>query len=220
MLFTRLFAAAAFVACAVAQTGTLQFTTLPSNVEVGKPVPIKWSGGDGSPVTITLKKGTPKDLKTVAVLSGGVKGDSFTWTPSEDLESGDDYALQISQGVNTINYTGQFSVKGGTAPSASASDSSASDSATSTATVTVKSSSTVVITSVTFASTGSVVVPRNTTMVSPTLTRTGGGISAGTSIASQTSSGVAASTSSGAASNIKAQVLMGMGAFAAAALAL
>jgi len=217
MLFTRLFAAAAFVACAVAQS-KLQFTTLPSNVEVGKPVPIKWTGGDGSPVTITLKKGTPQNLKTVSVLSGGVSGDSYTWTPSEDLVSGDDYALSISQGVDTVNYTGQFSVKGGTAPSASGS--SSSDSATSTATVTVKSSSTVVITSVTFASTGTVVVPRNTTMVSPTLTRTGGGISAGTSVASQTSSGVAASTSSGAASNIKAQVLMGMGAFAAAALAL
>lgn len=70
MLFSRFFAAAALVATVVAQSKIIQFTTLPSNVEVGKPVPIKWTGGDGSPVTITLKKGTPKDLKTVTVLTG------------------------------------------------------------------------------------------------------------------------------------------------------
>ena len=71
MLFGKLFATAALAACAVAQTTKLAFTTFPSNiVQVGKPVTVRWAGGDGSPVTITLKKGASTDLKTVKILTG------------------------------------------------------------------------------------------------------------------------------------------------------
>ena len=70
MLFSKLFTVAALAASATAQA-LLAFTSTPgSSVTAGVPVTIRWTGGTGGPVTITLKKGRPTDLKTVAVLTG------------------------------------------------------------------------------------------------------------------------------------------------------
>ena len=69
MQFAKLFAAAALLACASA-ADRLGFTQIPPSAQVGQPATIKWAGGDGSPVTITLKKGDPANLQTVAILAG------------------------------------------------------------------------------------------------------------------------------------------------------
>ena len=69
MYFAKLFAVTTFLAC-VSAVDRIAFTQTPPAAIVGKPVTIKWAGGDNSPVTITLKKGDPADLKTVAILAG------------------------------------------------------------------------------------------------------------------------------------------------------
>ncbi|KAL8795541.1 MAG: hypothetical protein Q9195_001962 [Heterodermia aff. obscurata] len=119
-----LFVSASFVA---ATTAKIAFTTLPTAVEAGVPTKLTWGGGDDSqPVTITLKQGPSTDLVTVAVITGKATGTSFEWTPSKSLPDGDDYALQISQGPDDVNYTGEFTLSGGSAavPTTSASLSS------------------------------------------------------------------------------------------------
>ncbi|KAI1919150.1 hypothetical protein LOZ58_002075 [Ophidiomyces ophidiicola] len=167
--FKTLLAGAALVASAVAQ-GKLAFTSFPSNVHVGSPVTVTWSGGAlNTPVTITLRKGPSNNLKDVAVLTASATGTSFTWTPQSSLASGPDYALQITQG-DQINYTGLFAISGGsgTLPSSSA--------ATTTPATTPMTMTTPVITS--SSSSSSIVVP--TTTMSPPLS-TGPQISRNTS---------------------------------------
>ena len=69
MQFSQLFAVAALAASAVAQN-ILAFTQTPGAVQAGVPATIRWTGGSSGPVTISLRKGSPTDLKTVAVLTG------------------------------------------------------------------------------------------------------------------------------------------------------
>ena len=58
-----------FAVAALAQ-GNLQFTSTPPTVEVGKSYTITWSGGNtAEPVTITLREGSPGDLKTVSTIT-------------------------------------------------------------------------------------------------------------------------------------------------------
>ena len=50
---------------------------------------ITWGGGDGTSVTITLRKGDPDDLDTIGILADGVEGYSYNWTVSRSLEAGE-----------------------------------------------------------------------------------------------------------------------------------
>ena len=62
---------ASFIIAVVSQN--IRFTNSPGllGVTAGQPTNLTWSGGDStSPVTITLKQGDPKDLQTIAVITG------------------------------------------------------------------------------------------------------------------------------------------------------
>ncbi|EEP76723.1 predicted protein [Uncinocarpus reesii 1704] len=164
--FKTLLAGAALVASTAAQA-RLAFTSFPSNVQVGKPVVVTWSGGiPTKPVTITLRKGPSDDLKDVAVLTSTATGGTFTWTPSSSLVDGPDYALQISQG-SEINYTNLFPITGGSGtalPSTTAETSSLAVSTTVRLTTAVTTS---------HASRGTTLsISRNSTISTPTLTST------------------------------------------------
>ncbi|MCJ1419785.1 hypothetical protein MMC32_006141 [Xylographa parallela] len=127
---------ASIIAAAVAQNTTLiAFTTLPgATVQAGVPVQLAWSGGDGvSAVTITLKQGPQTDLTTVAIITGDATGNSYTWTPSSSLPNADDYALQISQGIDDSNYSGTFSLTGGSTTTSMSSSSTTSSMSVTTA---------------------------------------------------------------------------------------
>ncbi|QDS72987.1 hypothetical protein FKW77_008869 [Venturia effusa] len=117
---------AVFAAAAIAQSTNLQFTSFPpTTVTAGTPITLTWIGGDSAaPVTITLKQGLSSDLKDVGVLTTSASGGSYTWTPDTTLPNGADYALAIAQG-SVINYTGQFSVTGGSTAVATPASSSA-----------------------------------------------------------------------------------------------
>ncbi|KAL9601399.1 MAG: hypothetical protein Q9219_002575 [cf. Caloplaca sp. 3 TL-2023] len=69
------------------------------------------------PVTITLKRGDSNNLQTVSLITGSATGKSFTWNVPRDLPNGDDYALQINQGVDDVNYSGRFTLSGGSTAS-------------------------------------------------------------------------------------------------------
>ncbi|MCJ1474299.1 Ferredoxin-fold anticodon-binding domain-containing protein 1 [Lambiella insularis] len=134
---TLLFGALLFAA-AVAQNFTpIAFTTLPgASVQACVPVQLAWSGGDGSSdVTITLKQGPATNLASVAIITGTATGNNYTWTPDSTLPDATDYALQISQGVDDINYSGTFALTGG-------SSSTSCGAANSTTTSSMSSSST------------------------------------------------------------------------------
>ena len=70
MLFKTIFSIAALASAAIAQTTPVAFTGTPNPAQVGVPTTITWAGGNGGPVTITLRKGNPSNLATVAVLTG------------------------------------------------------------------------------------------------------------------------------------------------------
>ncbi|KAL8746419.1 MAG: hypothetical protein Q9190_001556 [Brigantiaea leucoxantha] len=88
-------------------------------------------------------------------------GNSYTWTPKKSLTNGDNYALKISQGIEPDNYSGMFSVTGG-------SGSSSPGGGSTSATVTSSSSSLPLTTQSAIAPTTNVtvttaVVPKNAT---------------------------------------------------------
>jgi len=222
MLFSRaLLVGASFIAAAIAQTPTpvpIAFTTLPGPVvTAGQPVQLAWGGGDGSPVTITLKQGPSTALVTVEVITGDATGNSYTWTPSTTLPDASDYALAISQGVDDINYTGEFELVGGATTTSTTMSSTTSAAATAIIIAGPSGNTTVtgsVVATTTLAGVGSsmgtgTALSRNTTFSSQTLgsSATTGGINAGPS-ATTTGSGsgsgtsTASATPTGAASNI------------------
>lgn len=219
MLFSRaLLVGASFVAAAFAQSTPppIAFTTLPGAVvTAGKPVQLAWSGGDGSPVTITLKQGPSDALVTVEVITGDATGNSYTWTPDTSLPDASDYALAISQGVDDVNYTGEFELVGGATTTSTTMSSTTSAAATAIIIAGPSGNTTVtgsVVATTTLAGVGSsmgtgTALSRNTTFSSQTLgsSATTGGINAGPS-ATTTGSGSGTSTASatptGAASNI------------------
>ncbi|KAI5279239.1 hypothetical protein KEM52_004448, partial [Ascosphaera acerosa] len=119
-IFQSIAASALLVAAMV--EAKVAFTKMPSDAQVGQAVTISWADAQG-PVTILLKKGDSNDLKTVATLTSNASGNEFTWTPSEDLAEGSDYALEIDS-AGEVNYSPQFPVKGGKAPEPTVSTSS------------------------------------------------------------------------------------------------
>ncbi|ETI25885.1 hypothetical protein G647_02662 [Cladophialophora carrionii CBS 160.54] len=158
MLSTKfLLLGASLFTYAVAQT-KIAFTSVPAVANAGESYNITWGGGDGSPVTITLREGNSNDLKTVATLADGVDEDFFVWDVSKSLPTASDYALQITQGQGSINYSGQFSIVGGSGTSTiSATDTSTTATAanataplTTPATIVSSGTSTLIASNVTF----------------------------------------------------------------------
>ncbi|KIW65647.1 hypothetical protein PV04_07888 [Phialophora macrospora] len=151
---------------ALAQT-KIAFTSVPAVANVGESYNITWGGGDGSPVTITLREGDSNALKTIATLADGVEENFFLWHVSESLATASDYALQITQGQGSINYSGQFSIVGGSGTS------TASVQDTSTTTTAVNATVPLTTTDATLISAGSsTLIASNVTFSSATLSRT------------------------------------------------
>ncbi|KAJ5153803.1 uncharacterized protein N7500_009242 [Penicillium coprophilum] len=84
----------------------LSFTSWPKEpLQAGKPVTLTWIGADADkPVTILLRQGSSGDLQDVKPITTDGKGGTFTWTPDDDIKSGNTYAFQIRQKDET-NYT-------------------------------------------------------------------------------------------------------------------
>ncbi|KAI8302481.1 hypothetical protein K4K59_000469 [Colletotrichum sp. SAR11_240] len=100
---------ATLVAAFAAVAQAVQLTNSDFAITAGQPFTITWSGATGA-VTINLKNGASTDLKTVAAITTGATGNSFTWTPSASLPA-DTYAIEITDGSET-NYSGQFQISG------------------------------------------------------------------------------------------------------------
>lgn len=109
-----------------------------SEIEAGTPFEITWAEATG-PVTITLKTGPSDNLETVTTIASNQSGESFSWTPSATLSPGEQYALEITDGTD-VNYSVQFTVGGGSAPSSSSAVSSVVSTSASSATVSSASS--------------------------------------------------------------------------------
>ncbi|KAL2003920.1 hypothetical protein VTN02DRAFT_1616 [Thermoascus thermophilus] len=116
-LFTSLLASAALLTSVLAQG--IVFTEWPSDVKAGESVTLKWAGGTDRPAIISLRKGPAENLDHVRVLTTDAKDGSFEWTAPSDLPDGPDYTFQIFQG-GEVNYSGRFSVSGGSASISSA----------------------------------------------------------------------------------------------------
>ncbi|KAK5146402.1 hypothetical protein LTR04_001056 [Oleoguttula sp. CCFEE 6159] len=114
MFFTKaLLFGASLVGAVIAQSSTLAFTSVPAVVTAGQPANISYMAADTtSPVTITLRKGDPNNLATIAVLTSSSTGGSYIWIPDKSLANAQDYALQITQGVSAINYSGLITLVG------------------------------------------------------------------------------------------------------------
>jgi hypothetical protein len=74
------------LAYSIAQT-KVAFTSTPAVAVAGQSYNISWGGGDGSPVTITLRKGDPADLDTIRIIAEGITGRFYSWTVSPSLSS-------------------------------------------------------------------------------------------------------------------------------------
>ncbi|KAI4161448.1 MAG: hypothetical protein LQ342_004851 [Letrouitia transgressa] len=96
-LIQSLLVAATAVVGAIAQSGKIAFTSTPSVVTAGSPTTLRWGGGDGSVSNLQI---------------------AMTILASTSLTNGDNYALRITQGIDNDNYSGQFSVRGGTGSAA------------------------------------------------------------------------------------------------------
>lgn len=86
MLATNLFVVGAALVASVVAQGRLAFTSTPGTAVQGSSYNISWSGGDGSAVTLTLRKGDPNDLETIGILGQGIISDSYEWEVSDSLE--------------------------------------------------------------------------------------------------------------------------------------
>ncbi|KAF4553526.1 Hypothetical protein D9617_6g092570 [Elsinoe fawcettii] len=111
--------AIALASFAAAQSAVLGFSEVPTSVRAGQPATIRYTAEDLSdPVTITLRKGDADDLDTIQTLTSDATGGNYTWIPANSFENGDDYALQIQQG-REINYSGAIRLSGADAAAVS-----------------------------------------------------------------------------------------------------
>jgi len=153
---------------------------------------ITWSGGDNSAVTLTLRRGYPKDLNTVSTIANAITANYYVWTVPSTLASADDYALQISQGSSDINYSGLFSIQGGSGNSTTASGQSSMS-----------------ITSMVSGSGTSTVMYQNTTFSSASLTSSGSASFGATTSRSSSSRTAAATTQATSAPSNDAPIRTG-----------
>ncbi|RVX74608.1 hypothetical protein B0A52_01734 [Exophiala mesophila] len=211
---------AALVASAFAQ-GRLAFTSTPGTAVQGSTYNVTWSGGDGSAVTLTLRKGDPNDLETIGILGQSIMTDSYEWEVADSLEPDDDYALQITQRQDVINYSGLFSIVAGNGTNSTAATTTTPPSNSSSSTTTFIGSS---------AGTGTA-LPRNTTFSSPTISPTTSlepavtqhetqteSVATTTTPATTTTAGASAATSApvgGSAAHLASSMALVMGVFAA-----
>lgn len=73
---------------ALAYAQKVAFTSLPATLDVGSSFNITWAGGDGSPVTLTLRRGNPNDLDTVSTIASNVDGYWYNWNVPSTLQTG------------------------------------------------------------------------------------------------------------------------------------
>ncbi|GLI76075.1 hypothetical protein PoHVEF18_004344 [Penicillium ochrochloron] len=141
MHFTSVLAVSASLFAVAYANDPLAFTAWPKDIQAGKPVTLTWAGGaPDQPVTLTLRKGTSTNLQDVEIITAQAKDGTFTWTPGDNVKSGEDYAFQITQGGER-NYSALL--KAGPAVKAvSASQSSQTNTATATNTNSAQTSST------------------------------------------------------------------------------
>ncbi|PWY89271.1 hypothetical protein BO70DRAFT_377654 [Aspergillus heteromorphus CBS 117.55] len=107
----------------------LAFTQWPTAIYTGVPTTLKWETDSDAPVKVTLRKGAAQDLDTVKVLTAEARDGSFTWTPDDTVEDGDDYAFQIQQD-GQVNYTGLLKVSNPNPPASTTSATTAISSTT------------------------------------------------------------------------------------------
>ncbi|KAK1600465.1 Ser-Thr-rich glycosyl-phosphatidyl-inositol-anchored membrane family-domain-containing protein [Colletotrichum navitas] len=124
--------ASVLVASFAALAQAVKLTNSNYDVAAGQPFTITWSDAQG-PVTLTLKNGPSTNLATVQSIATGQSGTSFVWTPPTTLPS-DQYAIEISDGTGTPNYSEQFSLATDVSASASASASATASASASAAT--------------------------------------------------------------------------------------
>ncbi|EUC33016.1 hypothetical protein COCCADRAFT_5391 [Bipolaris zeicola 26-R-13] len=122
--FQAILSSAAFAALVAA----LEINDFPAQgVVAGNSYTITYSPADDVPTTFILRQGKSTDLDVIGTLTTTATGGKFQWTPSKDLPSKGDYALEIKRG-DTVNYSAQFPLTGGAAsdntPSSSSSPSS------------------------------------------------------------------------------------------------
>lgn len=184
--FRSLLAVAPLLAAAVAQN--IAFTSTPAAVKAGDSFNVTWGGGDGTGVTLTLRRGSPQDLHTITTLADGILDYYYVWQVSTSLESGDDYALQITQGQSDINYSGLFTIEGG------------SSSSNATTTTAAPSNGTASITSVGSASGTGTALSRNSTFSTATLTSSSSDATFGSVTSTRSSTSHSASSSAEATS--------------------
>ncbi|KAI3327999.1 hypothetical protein HD806DRAFT_345220 [Xylariaceae sp. AK1471] len=91
-----------------ASSWAVQFTTTEINISPGTPFTLTWEGA-GGPVEISLLSGESGNLETVEVIDSGSTGNSYIWTPPNDLPSGI-YAFGISDG-DDMNFSEQWTYK-------------------------------------------------------------------------------------------------------------
>ncbi|TGJ87319.1 hypothetical protein E0Z10_g1453 [Xylaria hypoxylon] len=84
------------------------FTTTEFRILPGQPFTLTWEDAKG-PVELSLLTGGSTTLTTVEVIDSGDTGNSYTWTPPDDLPSGT-YAFGISDG-DDMNYSPQWTYK-------------------------------------------------------------------------------------------------------------
>jgi hypothetical protein len=199
--FQTLFAAAAFVAAAVAVKPEIH--DFPAKIVPGKTYEITYSPADDTPTTFVLRKGDNLNLEKVTVLTTSATKGKFSWTVSKDLPNRDDYALEIIQGADTNNnYIGPIALSGSTASDLPSSSSAAPS--------TTAASSGKPTGSTTASASVSTTAGSNSTVTSATLSRT---TSAPTGTTTTGSNGPPQST--GAASNLGSPLALVLGGFAA-----
>ena len=223
MRFFALLASAAFAGLAIAQQPKIGFTSVPANVQTGSSYTIQWGGGDDDlvrvdarivertvanmpqPVTIALRKGDLDSIQTVQILTTDARNGSYTWTPLSSLIDGEDYTLQITQGLDSINYSGEFSLTGGVNPLSASISSILASASSAIASANATISSPAPVTSLAGATASptasglgnSTNIPRNTTFSSQTMGATATRTTGTTSTSIETAAASSSSGSSG-----------------------
>lgn len=179
MRFESIFAGAALVAAAMAQTFAINSYPA-TGVVAGQTYEVTYSPADNTPTTFVLRQGPSGNLNTIDTLTTTATGGKFSWTVAKTLANQPNYALEIRRG-DQVNYSGQFGLTGGAAAAVSSAVSSAASAASSAISSAVSSARSSASASVS-ASSGV-----NSTVTSATLSRTASGTSRPTSSATSSS---------------------------------
>ncbi|KAF2831671.1 hypothetical protein CC86DRAFT_452656 [Ophiobolus disseminans] len=177
-----------------------------AGVEAGKTYTVTYSPKD-QPVTFVLRRGLSTNLDTVGTL-GTATGGSFSWTVASNLANAPNYALEVRQEGSAPNYSGQFGLTGGSGSlsSAIASASSAASAAASSAAASASAAISSIRASASSVAASATILPSagaNSTIVSPTISRTGSASVRPTG----TGTGTAPPESTGAASMLSSSPL-------------